>query len=289
MDERNFRSSYYEKVGCYSVEEKKSLNKLLQDNIRNHSKLKQFCLSYTVPTAQRGLLWSIILGILPLHKNSMDYILEQRTAVYEDLLRAVTMMQYIDQTTTKSKVLQTMWLLENGRLLHPLIGPPEDDSNFMEIVKVLLQIFDNDVETYWIAKEFFACTKGIEQECSKLMELSQTLLKREDIELHNHLERLGVYNTSEIVEKWYVTCFAGVITDTALVKVWDKICGGSRKIVVFVFLELVKTLRKHVLNCNSLLELKTLIEQVKDQDATIVNKAIKTWQSNKNHNEITVH
>ncbi|XP_017485663.1 PREDICTED: TBC1 domain family member 7-like [Rhagoletis zephyria] len=289
MDERNFRSSYYEKVGCYSVEEKKSLNKLLQDNIRNHSKLKQFCLSYTVPTAQRGLLWSIILGILPLHKNSMDYILEQRTAVYDDLLRAVTMMQYIDQTTTKSKVLQTMWLLENGRLLHPLIGPPEDDSNFMEIVKVLLQIFDNDVETYWIAKEFFACSKGIEQECSKLMELSQTLLKREDIELHNHLERLGVYNTGELVEKWYVTCFAGVITDTALVKVWDKICGGSRKIVVFVFLELVKTLRKHVLNCNSLLELKTLIEQVKDQDATIVNKAIKTWQSNKNHNEITVH
>ncbi|XP_053946428.1 TBC1 domain family member 7 [Anastrepha ludens] len=289
MDERNFRSSYYEKVGCYSVEEKKSLNKLLQDNIRNHSKLKQFCLSYTVPTAQRGLLWSIILGVLPLHKNSMDYILEQRTAVYEDLLRAVTMMQYIEKTTPKSKVLQTMWLLENGRLLHPLIGPPEDDNNFMEIVKVLLQIFDNDVETYWIAKEFFACTKGIEQECPKLKELTQTLLKREDIELNNHLDKLGVFNSSEILEKWYVTCFAGVITDTALVKVWDKICGGSRKIVVFIFLELVKTLRKRVLNCNSVLNLKTLIEQVKDQDATIVNKAIKTWQSNKNHNEITVH
>ncbi|CAD6992631.1 unnamed protein product [Ceratitis capitata] len=285
MDERNFRSSYYEKVGCYSVEEKKSLNKLLQDNIRNHSKLKQFCLSYTVPTAQRGLLWSIILGVLPLHKNSMDYILEQRTAVYEDLLRAVTMMQYIDQTTPKSRVLQTMWLLENGRLLHPLIGPPEDDNNFMEIVKVLLQIFDNDVETYWIAKEFFACTKEVENECEKLKELTQTLLMREDIELNNHLEKLGVFNPGEILEKWYVTCFAGVITDTALVKIWDKICGGSRKIVVFVFLELVKTLRKLILVCNSTVGIKNLIEQ----DSTIVNKAIKTWQSNKNHNEITVH
>ncbi|XP_067626147.1 TBC1 domain family member 7 [Eurosta solidaginis] len=289
MDERNFRSSYYEKVGCYSVEEKKSLNKLLQDNIRNHSKLKQFCLSYTVPTAQRGLLWSIILGVLPLHKNSMDYILEQRTAVYEDLLRAVTMMQYIDQTSPKSKVLQTMWLLENGRLLHPLIGPPEDDNSFMEIVKVLLQIFDNDVETYWIAKEFFGLTKGIEKECAKLKELTETLLKREDIEFYSHLEKLGVFNIGEVLEKWYVTCFAGVVTDTALVKVWDKICGGSKKIVVFIFLELVKTLRTHILNCNSINSLKTLIEKVKDQDATIVNKAIKTWQSNKNHNEITVH
>lgn len=289
MDERNFRSSYYEKVGCYSVEEKKSLNKLLQDNIRNHSKLKQFCLSYTVPTAQRGLLWSIILGVLPLHKNSMDFILLQRTAVYEDLHRAVSKMQYIDHTSPKSKVLQTMWLLENGRLLHPLTGPPDDDNDFMEIVKVLLQIFDNDVETYWIAKEFFACTKGIEQECPKLMELTQTLLKREDIELNNYLENLGVFNSGGILEKWYVTCFAGVITDTALVKVWDKICGGSRKIVVFVFLDLVKTLRNHVFDCNSIFDLQTLIEQVKDQDATVVNKAIKTWQSNKNHNEITVH
>ncbi|XP_037946321.1 TBC1 domain family member 7 [Teleopsis dalmanni] len=289
-DERNFRSSYYEKVGCYGVEEKKSLNKLLEDNIRNHEKLKQFCLSYTVPTTQRALLWNIILGVLPLHKNSAQYILEQRTAVYEDLRRAVQIMQYIDRDVTaptpKSHNIYTMWLLENNRLLHQVEGAQDD--NFIEIVKVLLQIFENDVETYWIAKKFYGCTNDIKQECPKLKELTQMLLKREDIALLNHLDSLEVFSNG-IVDKWYFNCFAGIINESALVKVWDKICGGSRKIVVFVFIELVKAFRDAILKCTNAYEFKTLVEQVKDQDAAIVNKAIKTWQSNKNHSEITIH
>ena len=61
-DERNFRSTYYEKVGCRSVEEKKSLNILLKDKPLNKIKLKRFCLSFTVPIAQRALLWNLILG-----------------------------------------------------------------------------------------------------------------------------------------------------------------------------------------------------------------------------------
>lgn len=183
-DERNFRSSYYEKVGCHSVEEKKSLNKLLQDNIRNHVKLKQFCLSYTVPTTHRSLLWNIILGVMPLHKNSTEYIMEQRKAVYDDLLRAVTIMQYVNQTTPKSKILLSMWQLEQNRLLHANNSDKmENDQNFLEIVKVLLQLFDDDVEIYWLAKEFYACTREIQQECGKLKELTQTLLKKEDSQL----------------------------------------------------------------------------------------------------------
>lgn len=182
-DERNFRSSYYEKVGCHSVEEKKSLNKLLEDNIRNHVKLKQFCLSYTVPTTHRSRLWNIILGVMPLHKSSTEYIMEQRRAVYDDLLRAVTIMQYVNQSTPKYKVLLNMWQLEQNRLLHANSDKMEVDRNFLEIVKVLLQLFDDDVETYWLAKEFYACTRELQQELGKLKELSQTLLKKEDSQL----------------------------------------------------------------------------------------------------------
>lgn len=181
-DERNFRSSYYEKVGCHSVEEKKSLNKLLQDNIRNHAKLKQFCLSYTVPTTHRSLLWNIILGVMPLYKSSTEYITEQRKAVYDDLLRSVTVMQYVNQTTPKYKVLLNMWQLEQNRLLHSS-NKLEDDQHFVEIVKVLLQLFDDDIEIYWLAKEFYACTREIQMECGKLKELTQNLLKKEDHQL----------------------------------------------------------------------------------------------------------
>ncbi|XP_073815087.1 TBC1 domain family member 7 [Musca autumnalis] len=288
-DERNFRSSYYEKVGCHSVEEKKSLNKLLQDNIRNHVKLKQFCLSYTVPTTHRSLLWNIILGVMPLHKNSTEFIMDQRKAVYDDLLRAVTIMQYVNTTTPKSKILLSMWQLEHNRLLH---SGPDDvaDQVFMEIVKVLLQIFEDDVETYWLAKEFYACTLEIQQECPRLKELTQTLLKKEDIQLHSHLESLDVFKSDQLLDRWYITCFAGVINESTLVRVWDKVCGGSKKIVVFIFLEMTKALSDKAMKCKTSQEFKNLIEQVKDPDALIVNKAIKTWQNSNQHSEkITVH
>lgn len=186
-DERNFRSSYYEKVGCFSVEEKKSLNKLLQDDIRNLTKLKHFVYNYTVPAQQRNLLWSLIMGIMPLHKSNTEYVREQRRQVYEDLLRAVTVMRCLDADSSKSKdiVLHKMWLLENNRLLHSNVrtGGQTDDNHFVEIVRALLKIFDDDVETYWMAKEFYQYTRELKKECAKLKELTQTLLKREDKEL----------------------------------------------------------------------------------------------------------
>lgn len=88
-DERNFRSTYYEKVGCRSVEEKKSLKILLKENPINKSKLKQFCLSYTVPSEQRILLWSIILEITPLYPTNNEFVIQQRTETYTDLLRSL--------------------------------------------------------------------------------------------------------------------------------------------------------------------------------------------------------
>ena len=62
-DERNFRSAYYEKVGCRSVEERKSLEILLKEKPLNIMKLKQFCLRFSVPNVHRSFLWSILLGL----------------------------------------------------------------------------------------------------------------------------------------------------------------------------------------------------------------------------------
>ncbi|XP_030370296.1 TBC1 domain family member 7 [Scaptodrosophila lebanonensis] len=285
-DERNFRSSYYEKVGCHGVEEKKSLNKLLQDGIRDRNKLKQFCISYTVPADQRSLLWGLIMGILPLHKSSTDYIRDQLRQVYEDLLRAVSVMRYIDPTKPKEIVMHTMWQLENNRLLHNNAGPPVDDSHFIEIVRVLLPLFDDNVETYCIAKEFYQYTRELKKESAKLKELTQTLLRREDIALFYHLDQLGIFSSNNnLLDNWYTTSFAGIIRETVLVKIWDKICGGARKIVVFLFLEMVKDsqIKQRISICSAQNEFKILIEtalQVNDLDAVIVNRAIKSWQSN---------
>ncbi|KAH8271165.1 hypothetical protein KR018_000481 [Drosophila ironensis] len=281
-DERNFRSSYYDKCLINSVEEKKSLNKLLQDDIRNLNKLKQFCMNYTVPNIHRNLLWALVMGILPLHKASMAYIHDQRREVYEDLLRAVTVLRCVDQKD-KELVMHTMWLLESNRLWHGNASASlqADDMHFIEIVRALLQIFSDDVETYWIAKGFYKYTRELKKECAKLKEQTQLILRREDQPLFLHLENLGLFEAnSTILDNWYITCFAGVICETVLVKIWDKVCGGSRKIVVFLFIELVKNIRFLMFKQKTLEDVKKLIETVKDPDGVIVNKAIKTLQIN---------
>ncbi|XP_017953512.1 TBC1 domain family member 7 [Drosophila navojoa] len=282
-DERNFRSSYYEKVGCFSVEEKKSLNKLLQDDIRNPAKLKHFVYTFTVPAQQRSLLWSLIMGIMPLHKSNTEYVREQRRQVYEDLLRAVNVMRFVDVDKSRHLVLYKMWLLENNRLLHSnvRVGSQPDDNHFIEIVRTLLEIFDNEMETYWIAKGFYQYTRELKKECGKLKELTQVLLKREDIALFYGLEKLELFDVnSKLLDDWYTTCFAGVICETVLVKIWDKVCGGAKKIVVFLFIELMKDIRSFICDLRSQEELKVLVEMIKDQDGVIVNKAIKSWHSN---------
>lgn len=73
---------------------------------------------------------------------------------------------------------------------------------------------------------------------------------------------LTVLGSDDLLNRLYSKCFAGIINESALVRVWDKICGGSRKILAFVFFELIKALRENVLKCNNTQALKTLIEQV---------------------------
>jgi len=77
------------------------------------------------------------------------------------------------------------------------------------------------------------------------------------------LENLGLFlESSKQLENWYTACFAGVICETNLVKVWDKVCGGAKKIVVFLFVELVKDIKSLIFDLNSLDELKALVETV---------------------------
>ena len=139
-DERNFRSTYYEKVGCRGVEERKSLEILLKEKPLNLTKLTQFCIRFTVPKIHRTVLWNSLLGkgnagwhglkgrdvldgtlflpsgVTPVYDKSREYVMEQRVAVYNDLLKALKIMRIVDETTPTSRVLYAMWLLEKKQL-----------------------------------------------------------------------------------------------------------------------------------------------------------------------------
>ena len=72
-DGRNFRSIYYEKVGCRSVEEKKSLEILLKENPVFKAKLLQFLKLFSVSHKSKNhsnqfiyINWSFSFGFRPM-------------------------------------------------------------------------------------------------------------------------------------------------------------------------------------------------------------------------------
>lgn len=60
--ERNFRSLYYNKVGCKSVEEKKSLEILFKEVTLDKNKLSEFCARFTVPYMYKPYVWKVLFG-----------------------------------------------------------------------------------------------------------------------------------------------------------------------------------------------------------------------------------
>ena len=61
-DDKNFRSKLIEKVGIRGVEERKTLEKLWQEDPLNVDKITNFALEYSLPTCERLQVWKVILG-----------------------------------------------------------------------------------------------------------------------------------------------------------------------------------------------------------------------------------
>ncbi|CAH2261787.1 TBC1 domain family member 7 [Pararge aegeria] len=279
-DERNFRSSYYEKVGCRGVEEKKSLEILMKEKPWDRVKLKQFCLRFTVPAAYRNLVWKVLLDILPVYPDSHQFVAEQRTDQYNDLLYAVESLEMVDMKAPRSEILMAMWLLELEERKPPKF--PETNycssDTFIPIANTLLQLYDNEVDVYWLCKSLTEIVRNMQKDLHKLKEAFHTMLEKEDQELFNHLVEIKALEALPLTE-WFNSCFAGVIDDTSLTKIWDKICSGAPKILSYVAVMLVVTLRRNILKAKSQDEVLKCVSEIPEQcEEVVANKAIELWQ-----------
>jgi len=61
-EQRNFRSAYYEKVGCRTVEEKKTLERLLKEKPIELDNIREFARRFPVLGAYREAIWTLLLG-----------------------------------------------------------------------------------------------------------------------------------------------------------------------------------------------------------------------------------
>lgn len=287
-DERNFRSSYYEKVGFRSVEEKRSLEILLKERPFDKVKLKQFCLRFTVPTMYRNFLWKILLDVIPVYVESHEFIMNQRKAEFEDLQKALKVSKMIDDNAKPYVMFLTMWLLRTRRAKLDMTNQAEAPLHkaMSRMAETLWHIIDVEsqedklVDIYWILCGLLDQVQKFRKEVNRLQECTTTVLEREDPELYKHLAKIEVLSALPY-EMWFCSCFAGTISNGSIAKIWDKIAVGAHKILVFVAVITLTTLRRLLLRCENIDNvLNTLNNITEETSEVIVNKAIESWQQN---------
>lgn len=285
-DERNFRSSYYEKVGFRSVEEKRSLEILLKEHPFDKAKLKQFCLRFTVPTIYRNFLWKILLDVIPVYVESHEFIMNQRKAEFQDLQKALKVTKILDDYTKPHLMFLTMWLLRNRRAKLDMSAQLETPLHraMSRMAETLWHVIDIDsdeeklVDTYWILCGLLDQVQRLHKEVNRLQECTCTLLEREDPELYKHLVEIEALHNIPY-DVWFCSCFAGTISDGSIAKIWDKIAVGAYRILIFVTVVTLTTLRRLLLRCENIDSILDTISNITEESSeVIVNKAIESWQ-----------
>ena len=114
--ERNFRSHYYEKMGFRGVEEKKSLDILLREKPIDLARIQNFCLRFPLPSIYRVQVWQLLVGVMPVHTTSTEYVWSQRAEMYQEMERALTITRKISANTDTSIKITVVWLLERNCL-----------------------------------------------------------------------------------------------------------------------------------------------------------------------------
>ncbi|XP_034944065.1 TBC1 domain family member 7 [Chelonus insularis] len=284
-DERNFRSSYYEKVGFRSVEEKKSLEILLKERPFDKAKLKQFCLRFTVPAIHRNFLWKILLGITPIYPESHEFVTKQRKKEFNDLKNALKVTRIIDENAKSHQILLTMWLLRtrrvkmdiNAQLDTPLLRAMSRMSESLWHIMEGDGEYENMIDIYWLLDGFLDHVEKFHND-GRLIECTSTLLEKEDPCLYKHLLKFETFNHIPF-DRWFGSCFAGTISDRSLPKIWDKIAVGAYKILAFIAAVIFMTLRRLLLNCDNINRVLETISNINEETSeVIVNKAIELWQ-----------
>lgn len=116
-NEKNFRSSYYTKVGFRKVEERKSIEAFLSPKV-DIAKIKLFLKSYALPELHRLRVWRILLGI---HEPETEENQELKRINCEQLNRSVSILAPEELLVSESQRIALMVILARGDSKQPLI------------------------------------------------------------------------------------------------------------------------------------------------------------------------
>lgn len=109
-NEKNFRSSYYTKVGFRMVEERKSIEAFLSPKV-DLVKIRLFLKSYTLPEVHRLRVWRLLLDIA---EPETEDQLQLRQLHCDQLSRSVIILAPPGSITSEAHQIALMVILARG-------------------------------------------------------------------------------------------------------------------------------------------------------------------------------
>ena len=112
-DERNFRTSYYSKVGLGNEEEK--IDALL--NPPDIDKIKMYIKTYSIPDVHRLKIWKLLLGMTTANGDD-DYTSGLRKVSYENLFKCLKFLGNLDDQTSAVDRNVCIYKFEDDKVFH---------------------------------------------------------------------------------------------------------------------------------------------------------------------------
>jgi len=277
--EKNFRSHYYEKVGFRGVEEKKSLDLLLGERPIDLARIHNFSLRFPLPGIYRAQVWQLLLGVLPVYTTSTEWVWRERVEQFRESERALTVTKKISKDTDKNTRITIIWLMENNKLKFDLAAQLKEASctNFSAIVSTLHHLVSTPEEVYWLASGLYSCIDSCLSDSRALADCLTKLLAEEPV-LLSHLETSGVLRSLQYTQLW-ARGFAGIFQPCMLARLWDKLIGGSSKVLVYVLASAIFRCRVEVMGAETQEEVLSIISNMKeDRQEVVLTQALDSWE-----------
>ena len=94
-------------------------------------------------------------------------------------------------------------------------------------------LVNSSEEVYWIGKGVYSFLETSVMTESRALFDCLTKLLEEEVGLLSHLESCGGLRCGQY-QQWWDTGFSGMFTPSILARLWDKLIGGSSKVLAYV-------------------------------------------------------
>ncbi|KAL6070690.1 ABC-type hemin transport system ATPase subunit [Balamuthia mandrillaris] len=115
---RNFRANYLSTLGFQGAQLKNSLEQIFKEPVIELSQLRTICRRFDlIPQEYRALVWKVLLGALPIHREAWEFVNQEHAQEYQDIKRFALLLH---RTCLPPSFL---------RVLDELVPPPSEEES----------------------------------------------------------------------------------------------------------------------------------------------------------------